>query len=120
MGNILEPLEAPCMLTDGRQIWQIEDCESGILLICDRRQHEGEHHVRLPSGMRVWWSNGVVSAATDACGVAQSLLPKSDHAPVRLDAQGLNTKQTKQRRTNRTLTKVVGIDGRGRNWYALD
>jgi hypothetical protein len=118
MGNILEPLEAPCMLTDGRQIWQIEDCESGILLICDRRQHEGEHHVRLPSGMRVWWSNGVVSAATDACGVAQSLLPKSDHAPVRLDAQGLNTKQTKQRRTNRAVSEVA-VAGTARKWYGL-
>jgi hypothetical protein len=106
------------MLPDGRQIWQIEDCESGILLICDRRhKHEGEHHVRLPSGMRVWWSNGVVSAATDACGVAQSLL-EPGHAPVRLDAQGLNTKQTKQRRTNRAVSEVA-VAGTARKWYGL-
>jgi hypothetical protein len=114
MGNILEPLEAPCMAGDGRLDWR------GIFLICDRSRHEGEHHKRTPSGMRVWWSKGVVSASTDACGVAQSHLPKRapEPAPVRLDAQGLNTKQTKQRRTNRAVSEVA-VAGTARKWYGL-
>lgn len=96
----------------------------GHHLVCDRvlGSVHNDHHMGLPVGtwhQHVWWVGDKVTTVTDSVGVAVSLLSPPEPEPIKvpLDAQGYQTRNTKQRRTDRPMVPVSISSGKGRHWY---